>query len=478
MPSSAGSIRSKRRGLFIGVIAVVLLAALFVIGSPLVDRASAATIPMVFPLEFRVTVHHDYLAPRVGHLHQGTDLMAPKMTKELACVSGRVTLRVGSYNGVPEYSLWLAGDDGHGYFYIHINNDTPGTDDGQGGLQYAFAPGLVSGAHVEQGQHIAYVGDSGNAEGTGSHLHFEIHETTSMSSPSMDPYDSLVNAPLADGTAPPPPPSTPNGTRYQQNNSNITYAGKWLTFTTSGASGGSYAYADSAASASIGFTGTQLDLIATKGYTQGKVKVSVDGGTPVLVDLYSSTTLRQQRVWSTGTLAQGTHKVVVSWSGQPHTTGGPTRVNIDAVDVQGSLIAPPPSTASITRYQQNNSNILYSGKWLTFITSGASGGSYAYADSAASASIWFTGTQLDLIATKGYTQGKVRVSVDGGTAVLVDLYNATTLRQQKVWSTGTLAQGTHKVTLSWSGQPHTTGGPTRVNIDAVDVTGSLVQAGP
>ncbi len=299
-----------------------------------------------------------------------------------------------------------------------------------------------------------------------------------MSSPSLDPFDSLVNAPLADGTPPPPPPSTPNGTRYQQNNTNIVYSGKWVTFSTSSASGGSYGYADSTASAVIWFTGTQLDLIATKGYTQGKVRVSVDGGTAVLVDLYNSITLRQQRVWSTKTLEQGTHRVTVSWTGQPHTSGGPTRVNIDAVDVQGSLISPPPSTASVTRFQQNNTNILYSGKWVTFLTTGASGGSYGYADSAASASIWFTGTRLDLIATKGYTQGKVRVSVDGGTAVLVDLFNPTTLRQQKVWSTNTLAEGTHKVTVTWTGQPHASGGPTRVNIDAIDITGTLVKAVP
>jgi hypothetical protein len=342
MPLSARSIWSKRREFFVGAATAVLLAAVLVVGNPLTDRASATTIPMVFPLESRVTVHHDYLAPRVGHLHQGTDLMAPKMTKELACVGGTVTLRVGTYDGLPSYSLWLAGDDGHGYFYIHINNDTPGTDDGKGGLQNAFAPGLVSGTHVEQGQHIAYVGDSGNAEGTGPHLHFEIHETTSMSSPSLDPFDSLVNAPLADGTPPPPPPSTPNGTRFQQNNTNIVYSGKWVTFSTSSASGGSYAYADSAATASVWFTGTQLDLIATKGYTQGKARVSVDGGAAVLIDLYSPTTLRQQKVWTTGTLAQGTHKVTVTWTGQPHASGGPTRVNMDAVDIAGTLVKAVP----------------------------------------------------------------------------------------------------------------------------------------
>ena len=198
----------------VATIFVVAAAAMLWLGAgPLAARASAVTIPIVWPLEIRVPLLHDYLAPRVGHLHQGTDLLAPKMTKELAAVSGTVTLRVGTYSGWPEYSLWLKGDDGHGYFYIHINNDTPGTDDGKGGLPNAFAPGLVTGSHVQQGQFIAYVGDSGNAEFTVPHLHFEIHETTSMSSPSMNPYDSLAAAPMAGTTPPPSPPPQPVDSR-------------------------------------------------------------------------------------------------------------------------------------------------------------------------------------------------------------------------------------------------------------------------
>ncbi|MFX4416406.1 M23 family metallopeptidase, partial [Acinetobacter baumannii] len=52
------------------------------------------------------------------------------------------------------------------------------TDDGSGLDENAFAPGLETGQRVEAGQFIAYVGDSGNAEDTAPHCHFELWETT------------------------------------------------------------------------------------------------------------------------------------------------------------------------------------------------------------------------------------------------------------------------------------------------------------
>src|SRR5262249_46808155 len=78
--------------------------------------------------------------------------------------------------------------DGWEYWYIHINNDTPGTDDGANPRQWRFAPGIAVGTHVKAGQFIAYMGDSGDAETTQAHLHFELHEPSGTA---IDPYTSL-----------------------------------------------------------------------------------------------------------------------------------------------------------------------------------------------------------------------------------------------------------------------------------------------
>jgi hypothetical protein len=129
---------------------------------------------IVFPVQGGAKFTDDFGDPRSGGAtHEGNDLMAPKMTPILAARAGRVVFSPmiePSYG----YMISIAGDDGYKYNYIHINNDMPGTDDDKGGIENAYAPGIRDGIEVTQGQHIAWVGDSGNAENTVAQLHFEI----------------------------------------------------------------------------------------------------------------------------------------------------------------------------------------------------------------------------------------------------------------------------------------------------------------
>ena len=52
------------------------------------------------------------------------------------------------------YYVRLRHADGWVTWYIHLNNDTPGTDDGAGGPEAAFAPGLEVGDFVAAGDVI------------------------------------------------------------------------------------------------------------------------------------------------------------------------------------------------------------------------------------------------------------------------------------------------------------------------------------
>ncbi|HEV7865349.1 MAG TPA: hypothetical protein VGR20_21815 [Acidimicrobiia bacterium] len=146
------------------------------------------------PVEGSFSYGDDFGDPRTGHTHQGNDLMVPKL-RPLLAVTDATVRRIFLDNGTASQGnmLVLRDSDGWEYWYIHINNDTPGTDDGLNPPAFAFAPGITVGAPVKAGQVVAYAGDSGDAESAGSHLHFEIHPPSggSGSGTAVDPYPSL-----------------------------------------------------------------------------------------------------------------------------------------------------------------------------------------------------------------------------------------------------------------------------------------------
>jgi hypothetical protein len=141
-----------------------------------------------FPVYGQVRYTDDFGAPRAQGSHQGNDIMGSKLMPLLAARDATVKwLRVEDRGNL----LILRDADGWEYWYIHINNDTPGTDDGANLPEFNLRPGVKVGTKVFAGEWIAYMGDSGDAESTAPHLHFEIHRPDGVA---IDPYQSLQNA--------------------------------------------------------------------------------------------------------------------------------------------------------------------------------------------------------------------------------------------------------------------------------------------
>ncbi len=161
-------------------------------------EAAITEYPIAFPVDGTHSFSDSWGAPRSnGRTHKGIDIFAAKGTPVVAAADGKVIriskgTRAGRYIVVEHSGGWRS-------YYLHLNNDTEGTDDG---LRDELPAGIAVGAVVEAGDILDFVGDSGNAEGTPPHLHFEIHASDGKAT---NPFPHLRAALLADPLLEGPP---------------------------------------------------------------------------------------------------------------------------------------------------------------------------------------------------------------------------------------------------------------------------------
>ena len=122
----------------------------------------------VCPVQGPHSFSDDFGAPRSGgRSHQGNDILAPRGTPVVANVAGSVSHNESNLGG---HGYFLHGNDGNTYYGAHLDS-------------YTNSVGNVAAGTV-----IGYVGDTGDARGGVTHLHFEIHPG---GGPAVDPYLTL-----------------------------------------------------------------------------------------------------------------------------------------------------------------------------------------------------------------------------------------------------------------------------------------------
>ncbi len=123
-----------------------------------------------------------------GRTHEGTDIFALRGTPVISATHG-VVVRKG-WNRLGGRRVLVLGPAGWNHYYAHLDAwSTVGLGD-----------------WVEVGTVLGYVGDSGDAQGTPTHLHYGIY----VDGAATNPYPLLTRG-LTPSPSPPPPARAPSG---------------------------------------------------------------------------------------------------------------------------------------------------------------------------------------------------------------------------------------------------------------------------
>ena len=127
----------------------------------------------VFPVYGPTSFTDTYGSPRADvSWHHGVDIFGSLGAPLLAVAEGTV-FSVG-WNDIGGYRFWLRDRSGNQFYYAHLS---------------AFSPLAVNGREVHAGDVIGFLGNTGDAQGTPYHLHFEIHPVALLPMG----YDGSVN---------------------------------------------------------------------------------------------------------------------------------------------------------------------------------------------------------------------------------------------------------------------------------------------
>lgn len=148
------------------------------------------------------------------------------------------------------------------------------------------------------------------------------------------------------------------------------------------------------------------------------------------------------------------------------------RFQVKASDGAGNTsTASTASTAAVIGLEQETAStkLTYAGTWTNASQTASSGGATRYATATTATATYkpATGTtQVAVVMASGPAAGKATITVDGGSAVTIDLYAATDSPRQIVLSTAALsATSAHTIVVKPAGTKNTASSSTRIDLD-------------
>ena len=243
------------------------------------------------------------------------------------------------------------------------------------------------------------------------------------------------------------------------------YSGSWsYSSTDSNAFFGDTHWTNTANSTyQLTFTGNSVRVFATKGSANGIMAVSLDGGTEVLIDTYATTRQDQALLFDSPTLSYGTHTLTARVTNQKNANSSNFYIQADKVEV-GSAFNDNTVGAAANQFS-------YTGTWnYSGTDSYAFQGDTHWTNIAGSRyQFAFSGTKVQVFATRGTGNGIMAVSIDGGSEVLVDTF--ATIRQDQVllFTSPVLTAGSHTLAVRVTGQKNANSSSSYVQADKVVV---------
>lgn len=245
-------------------------------------------------------------------------------------------------------------------------------------------------------------------------------------------------------------PSHADFVRIEENHVSVRYEGDWRTVSGAGVSGGTVRVSNAAgARVHVFFRGTGISLIGYRcNCAIGTAWMSVDGTRRTLVQGWtpSSSPEAMSVIRTIDGLDSGTHVLTLELTGNDGqgNTANASFV-VDAFDIENGR--------PMRRIEENDPAITFTGEWMDIDDPSVSAGSVlATRELGATATLRFSGNALEWI---GYgcpcTGGIVDITVDGQSSG--PLSNMSTIRQPQhaSFSTTTLPDGDHEMTLRVTG---------------------------